>query len=291
MLTFLFEQYGYYPKDFNENEFVVDNWRFRLIEVNYDENYINSVDEYIERVRETFGGRGPFIIRTRFNKLISLRDGKKYVLVSVFEGNVNFMDLIMFHNIFKEDGKTVNISKIMLTWEDRINRIEAESLSSMRIDSVYYKKNREVAMFCLGLAQNAVQYLSDVILDYGNSVEGVCITHRRLHNLNSFDFFNPFNYIVDHPIKDIVELYKNDFLTFEYLEELMESYVGDGKIASLFMARLLYPAGVFDKLEENENKKSLNFKIEYNQEKELLKIKKAYEYLKERYNIRPINWL
>lgn len=292
MITFLFEQYGYYPKDLSkDNSFEIDNWLFRLIEIEYEDSFIESVDRYITELRDYFEAKGSFIIKTRFNKKVSIYDGKRYVLVSVNKCNMSLQDLNKLHCAFIEKDKYVDLNNLFATWEERISIIDAEAVSSLRIDSVYYKNNIEITMFCLGLAQNALQYLSEVILDYDKKVENVTITHKRLKNLNSFDFWNPFNLIIDHPLRDLVELYKNDFIQFDELLYLFEYYNMEIKTASLFMARLLYPGEIFDRLDDNIKEKSTSFKLVYNIEREMQKIKKVYLYLKDKYGIRPIIWL
>ena len=44
-------------------------------------------------------------------------------------------------------------------------------------------------------------------------------------------FFNPFNYIIDHPIRDLIELYKCNILTFSDLIDLFEYYKLDSFFA------------------------------------------------------------
>ena len=88
-----------------------------------------------------------------------------------------------------------------------------------------------------------------------------------------------------------MELYRNDFLSFVDLLEILKYYKLDSKISSVFMARMLYPVSVLDMLEENSNKKDVSFNLHLNIDKELQKIKKIYLYLKKEYNIRPVNWL
>ena len=72
-------------------------------------------------------------------------------------------------------------------------------------------------MFCIGLSINAMQYLSDSIYNYDSKLKGATIVHKRLKDLNSFDFFNPFNFIVEHPLRDIVMMYQNDYISFQSL--------------------------------------------------------------------------
>ena len=291
MIAFLFEQYGYYPKEIINNGFVVGEWQFKLLPVDSDEKYIKDIDDYIKQIRDKFSNKGPHIISTRFGKLFSIYDNQKYVLVSSYKCNMSLKDLNKFHVLFRESGKKLEMTKLLDTWMSRVTYIEEYAISSLRIDSVYYKKNLETSMFSLGLAQNALQYLSDIINDYGMEIDDVTITHKRLDNLDSFDFFNPFNLVVDHPIRDLENLYIADFLNFDDLTELLQYYEMDKKVASLFMARLLYPCKILDLLESNIENKNSNFKIECNIEKELAKLKKIYEYLKQVYGIRPIEWL
>ena len=292
MITFLFEQYGYYPKELKDDMFEIDNWQFKLVEINNnDDEFINNIDNYIYMIRENFKNNGPYIIRTRYNDKISKYDNKRYVLISINKTVMSYNELSLFHHIFKESDKKVDLSKLLDSWKSRLEIIETLGLESLRLDSSYYSDNLEVAMFCLGLCINASQYLHDIILDYGKNVDNITITHKRIKNLDSFDFLNPFNFVIDHPIRDFVELYRNDFLRFEDLIEILNYYNLDIKLASIFVARILYPVNIIDVLEENIYLKDNNLKLKYNFEKEIAKIKKIYFYFKEKYNIRPIIWL
>jgi hypothetical protein len=120
---------------------------------------------------------------------------------------------------------------------------------------------------------------------------GVTIVHKRLKNLDSFDFFNPFNFIVEHPLKDICLLYQSDYISFEEFKSLLSNYALDIVSATFVIARLLYRVDVFDSLEIKKDLETRNQKINFNLEKEIYKIKKAYSLLKEMYLIRPIDWL
>lgn len=290
MLSFLFEQYGYYP-NLIDDIFVIDGWEFRVVEVNCDEEFLDSIEGYMNFIRKEFNGLGVHILKNRYNKKISYYDNKKYVLMSGYKSRVAVNDLNKIHVMFNDKYKKVDLKELLNLWQSRITKAESECVSSLRIDGTYYSSNLEISMFSFGLGQNSVQYLSELIDDYGSLVDDVTVTHRRLKSLNSFDFFDPFNFIIDHPIRDFVELYKNNVVEFVDLISVMDFYRIDAKIASLFMARLMYPSGVLDALEENMEHKDKDFKINYSIERELLKIKKAYLYFKEKYNIRPICWL
>ena len=291
MLAFLFEQYGYYPINFKDNTFTVDEWTFKLIEIDDEEQYVAKIDEYMGIIRNKFEDCAIYLMKTRFNKNVCIYDNRKYVLISVLQKKLEFKDLYKFHCVLLENDKKLDLTNLLKLWKERVDFIENQGLGSLRVDSVHHNNNLEVAMYSLGLAQNALQYLSEIILDFGNYLDGLTLVHKRINNLDTLEFFNPFNLIVDHPLKDLCELYKSDFLSFEELEEKLELYNWDSKLSSVFIARLLYPNKIFDMLEQNFLNKNASFNIQFNIEKETMKLKKAYLYFKQVYNIRPIDWL
>lgn len=285
MLSFLFEYYGYYPNNFLDNSFEIDNWFFILVETVNDVEYIDQIDEFVSVIRSEF--KGPYIIKNRFNEKMSYHDGKWYTLISMYKYNVDIKDLNKFHVLFKETEKSVDLKKISLLWEKKMNFIENECVHVT--ENVVCENNLEITMFCLGLCQNAIQYLNDAILDYGSVINDVTLTHKRLFTLSSCEVFNPFNFVIDHPLRDYVELYKNNFIDFDEMINALEYYEIDSKLASVIIARTLYPARVFDLLEDGYY--GAFKKINYSIEKEILKIKNIYLYFKKKYRIRPILWL
>ena len=250
MTSFLFEQYGYYPNLIDNHMFFIDDWCFKLIEVNFDSGYIDRVDEYLSLLQDVFPGKCAFIIKNRKNEKITFYDGKQYVLISIKKGKVNLEELNRFHCLLKEN-KTVDLSEVVLVWEKKMEFIENQALSSIRMDSVHYNNNLEISMYCLGLFQNAIQYLSDTVLDYGSKINDSTINHKRLYSLETIEFFNPFNFIVDHPCRDLIELYKNNVIDFNEFEYVLGFYQMNSQIASVMMARLLYPSYFIDEVENN----------------------------------------
>lgn len=291
MLSFLFEQYGYYPNEFQNNEFWIGNWKFKLIEVWCDEEYVKRIDCSIEVIRGYFGGKGAYIIKTKQGKMISSYSEKKFVLVSVFDECVLISDLNKMNSIFKDVGEKVDLEKILNMWILRNEEIEKKGIASIRQDGKYYNDNMRVIMFSLGLCQNAIQYLKDTIEEFGSDVFNISLSHKRLKNLDSFDFFNPFNLILDYPARDVIDLYRNDFFSFEEFENNINVYEIDVKIASILMARMLYPVVVFDIIEENIAIKEKGLKLNFSIYKEFIKIKNVYLFFRKKYNIRPIIWL
>lgn len=292
MLSFLFENYGYYPSEFIDNSFFIDGWKFKLFKLDsLNDKQLEEIKKYIIYIRELYDNKGPYIIKTRSGKDYSFYDGNKYVLVSIYECNMKTQDLNRMHVLFKEKNKTVDLSNLLILWNERINYIEMKSINYLKYDDVNYKKKIEAAMFFLGMGVNAMQYLSEIIDDYGNEINDLSLTHVRLNELNSFEFLNPFNFIIDHPVRDLAELYKNDLLQYSEFLSILNYYEINSKIASLLMCKILYNYEMFDLLDGNIKSTNEITKFDFNLEKEIMKTKKIYKFLKEKYNIRPIDWL
>ena len=291
MNVFLFEQYGFYPGELENNEFFINGFEYRLIEVEVGEDEISKKDQYCTILNSFYGDELMVkVIKNKSSNYISYYNGKKYCLLSILKKDMIVNDLNVMHVKFK-NYESLDLFKIMNLWKTRSDYIENVGVASLRVDSIFYGENLEKSLFGLGLCQNAIQYLNEVIHEYGSNFNGLTLTHKRLKNLCSFDFFNPFNIVLDHPIRDLVELYKNDFFTVESLVEVLKFYEIDSKIASLFLSRLLYPSSIFDQIENSELSNSNKFKIDFNIEKECVKIKNVYTYFRKKYNIRPISWL
>ena len=290
MKNLLFEQYGYYPKELKDNSFDIDGWNFKLIETDIDKDTLMIIEEYTKVLNNTFNNKGPFIIKNKVNDIVINFNDKTYVLVSSFVSNMSFNDLLRFHFLFYKEDEYVELDKILVVWKERVEEIEKKLSTYLRVDSIHYKHNLDIAMFAIGLAINAMQYLSDAIYNYDKKMYGVSIVHKRLTNLNSINFLNPFNFIAEHPLKDIILLYQSDYISFEEFKTLVSNYKIDILNATFCISRLLYRVDVFDFLETKRDMDSEQ-KINFNIKKEMYKIKKAYIYFKEIYAIRPIDWL
>lgn len=291
MKKFLFEQYGYYPKEIMDNTFTVDGWEFRLIETELNDETVISIREYVSVLNDHFYNKGPFIIKNKMGKVISSLSVEQYVLVSVLKSDMKFEDLIKFHSLFYKNDQYIELDKVLAAWKERIEDIENKLGAYLRMDSIYYRHNLDVVRFCIGLGINAMQYLSDIIHNFDNKLYGISLVHKRLNDLNSFDFFNPFNFIIEHPVKDICLLYQSDYISFEEFKYLLGFYYIDSKVASFVMARILYRVGVYDLIEQKRELDQGDQELKFNFEIEMYKIKKAYAFLKENYSIRPIEWI
>ncbi len=291
MISFLFEQYGYYPKKIINNCFFFDKWQFKLIETEYSEQEIEEMERYCKFLKSFFKEKGVYIVKNKFQNHISCYEGKNYILISCYKYDMKIDDFRKFQKIFSDQKYRIELINLKEAWKFRMAEIEEKGLGSLKMDSSNYCLNLEKSLFCLGLCQNAIQYLNDIIDEYGGVVKNAIIVHKRVNDLSSFEFFNPFNFVVDSPIRDYVELYRNEYIFLEELVEVFFDFGFDAFDASLFLARLLYPASIFDVIEDIVDNKVCDAKMEYDINKELSKIKKVYLFFREKYNIHPILWL
>ena len=135
----------------------------------------------------------------------------------------------------------------------------------------------------------------DISLDIGDSICEVTLTHKRINELTSYELLNPFNLIIDSPMRDIADLYNLDLINESNLDNILKNYQMDLQKASLLLARIIYPSSLFDMLEEHYSikkditKELLSYYSTIN--KKMKKINYIHNYLVNRYGIRPINWL
>ena len=138
-------------------------------------------------------------------------------------------------------------------------------------------------------------FFQDISLDYGDKVEEVTLAHKRFNEFSSYELLNPFNLIIDSPMRDIADLFNIDIVNKDNIEQVLNSYNLSQKSASILLARVIYPSYLFDLLEEHyvvkkDIKKEL-IKYYSSLEERKKKIVFIHNYLTNRYGIRQVNWL
>ena len=140
--------------------------------------------------------------------------------------------LIKF-NKYYINSKSVKytISEMINIWVERFNNIKNSCFKYLDSLDVNYNDINTSTSFSFGLANNAISYLADTKLDYGDNIERLTLTHIRLNSLDSYSFLNPKrNYrdiiilVIDkselsretdkvYPSVGIVGDFNNDFVT------------------------------------------------------------------------------
>ena len=294
-LSFLFDNYGLYPNDLVDNSFIIDDKLYKVEEIkNYSEEDMNSLVNFSIEIKKVIG-KDYQIIKNRKNQYITRNVNANYVLISVPIYKVNYYDIINFNMFFQNKNINYKVSQMIDIWLERYTNIQNSCFNALNNEDKYYNDIYIAVSYSFGLAENAISYLADAKLDYGDEIERLVLSHVRLNSLDSYSFLNPLNMIYDSIVRDYAELYKFNLIDLIELNKITDYLNLTQKEATLLMARVLYPTKVFDILEDNYlnddykfNKASEYFKTI---DKELQRIKNLHKLLIKKYNIRPIKWL
>lgn len=298
MHTYIYDRYGYLVEDEFAKDFTYQNWFFRLEVNNKSEQELYELNNFIINVDNLLFKRGVRIIENKNNLLSSNSEFGQLSLVGVNIFNVSLVDIMLMHNAYLLRGKNefnLNISSIKELWIKKTDNVENKILPSLKIDNYLYEIAYSMIQYHLALAESAISYLQDLIIDYGDIINEVTLTHKRIKELNSYELLNPFNLVIDSPMRDLADLYLLDVINENNIETVLNKYQMNQQKASLLLSRILFPSSFFDLLEENfilkkEIKKEI--KIYYdNLDTKIKKIKYIHNYLVSNYGIREINWL
>lgn len=298
MRAFLFDQYGYYPPHEDDSEFELEGWTFKLEAIqDQKEEELQSLNEFLQTLMQLFPTMGAQIITNRKGTFISEDDYGKVILVATKKQKMRIQDIIKIHQQYVNSPSEIPYTTTYLSslWEEKINSIEQKILPSIRVDDFAYQKIMVAAIYALGLAENALQYLTEIAIDYGKEISPLTLSHRRLESLDSHTVFDPLNLILDSPIRDIAEAWKYKVITTTELLQILPTYQLSIKEVSLLFARMLFPTRFFDLLEKHYGervdvrKQILAYYREMNED--LLELKKVEQLLVKNYGIRPISWL
>lgn len=298
MHTYIFDKYGYLVDDEYTREFEFKNWKFKLEANNKSELELQELNMFITNVDNLLFNKGVRIITSKENRLSSDSEYGQLSLVAVNDFNVSINDILQMHNKFLSsfsNEASPLLSSIKDLWIEKVEYIENKVVPSLKIDNYIYETAMVSIIHALGLAENAIDYINDISIDYGDKINEVTLVHKRLTSLNSYDLLNPFNLIVDSPMRDVSDLIKYEIINESDLDSILRNYNVDEQKASILLARILFPTKLFDLLEEHyELKKDIRKEIlQYNKQisKMMEKISYIHNYLVNRYRIRPVNWL
>lgn len=186
------------------------------------------------------------LIINKFNTYFTPYNGLIYVLIKDNQNNhkIDLNDIFYFQNnsinIF--DNNRFKMNYIIL-WKNKIDFYE-------KIYKKISNKNKLIHKtfdYYIGLGENAIAYLVNNEPKNNNIV----LSHRRLsEKKDSFDFYNPLNYILDNRARDIADYIKVLFFyenissegiisLFKYINFSRDEYL-------ILIARLLFPTYYFD---------------------------------------------
>lgn len=297
MRDFIFDQYGYYYEG-DESEFVYQGFDFKLVANSYSEPELNELEQFIV----DFNNRLSYSPKTH---LVKNRVGNYGVetelgsvaLVCVKQAKYNINDLLEFQQIGSNyhSRSPYTISNLIELWEEKLSLVEEKCVPYLKIDDFTYPMILKETIFAIGLCSNAIEYLTDLKNDYQDEVKRLTFSHRRLYDLSSFDMFNPYNIVMDSPVRDYAFLYKEGSLSIQDIISLIDYNNFTQDEISLLFARVLFPTATFDILEDNYSlKKDIKLPIvkkTKETKRDLGRVVALHKALVERYRIRPIDWI
>lgn len=297
MRAFIYDTFGYYPEEEYTSSFSYLNWFFKLEPNKKTEPELLSLKMFLIELMKFFPQYGADVIESRDQKLAAISEFGQVSLVAVKEGKYQLSDLIFLHQkyLYFNQEAVLKISHLKSLWEGKVDTIEEKIIPSFKVEDFSYVYLMESAIHGVGLAENAISYLSDAIIDYGDVVTNTTLVHKRLNCFDTYQFFNPFNFVTDSPMRDLAELYKSECIDIKTLIDLLNNYQISALDASLLLARVMYPTKLFDLLEDYYSiKKSIKQEIvayRQNLHQTMSNIKLLYQHLVRTFGIRPISWL
>lgn len=300
MNSFIYDYYGYNIKLLDDNTFIFKDYTFLLSKTTEDENSLNKLNELINSLYNVFDGNVVYIVKNKYNKYISSSEGNNNICMLTYkdEKNIDINYFVKMHmSFFNTFNYYVNLDDIIILWDQRLEYIQNQCLVALNFDNDAHMVLYEYSQFAIGLAINALQYLSDMKIDFNKKHYLTTLTHRRIKKMDKFELFNPFNLIVDHSSRDLAELYKNNLIDFDTLFLICQSYSYNVDEYEYLIARLLFPTFIFDVIEDiatdntmYDYQREIYYAIS-RQNEQLDKLKYFYKRISQLMLIRPIDWL
>ena len=227
----------------NRYYFSYNNNSYFFIKV--DLNYYNvDMVNKIYDITKKYGIYSDEIIKNRQNQTLTFFNNDYYVLIK--DNSKKYMidinDILYLENnpIDFKFNKTINWD---ILWENKIDYYE----NQFNKISNKYSIISSFMDYYIGLGENAISYL----VNSGISIDKSVISHRRIdYNTTTFDYYNPFNFIIDSRVRDFSEYIKSIFFNENIDAYLVISYLDymnfNRNDYILLISRLLFPTYFFD---------------------------------------------
>ena len=282
-----------YQKD-NTYKFIYENNYYTLIELEKDIKYL--LDIYNMSIELNRNGIYTHqIVINNQNSIETYINDNIYVLLKTYgkmDEIVKLEDIINFSQMASNLDLNIKIKRDnwYQLWMNKMDYFEYQISQFGK----KYPLLRESFSYFEGIVETGISLLAITKIDKNLS----CISHNRIKKKDTlFDFYNPFNFIIDVKVRDIVEYIKEMMMSDDSIF-LIEQYLKNVKLSEteyrLFFIRLLYPSFYFDiyekildgKVEEEEITKAIKQIPQYEKV-----IKLTYTYIRNIGAIDEIEWI
>jgi len=274
----------------NGNNFVFQEVNDEFIDeemlVNLSKSFINS----------SFGSFQ--VVNNKYNNVVTIYNDKKYVLLHdgiLHDEHVDFNDILSVNIVPFFEVNDFQI-KWNALWKDKIDYFELYVRNN-------YLKYSNVAIYFdyfLGLAENAVSYLEDTIKDGRiENVDKKVICHKRITTISTMrELYNPLNFVVDHPVRDVALYLKLLFFQDRIIDIDFDEILSKVNLsvygARLLFSRMLFPSFFFDAFEKindgNVSSEVIIKLVDKMSDYESF-LEEVWSKLNERYSIPRIMWI
>lgn len=231
------------------------------------------------------------IIYNQNNEIITIVNGKKYILIKLYNNSNETINLpiIRAYNLEINTDKKCNWFNL---WCNKVDYYEYHISQNGK----KYPLLKKCFDYYIGLTETAISLVKSIDI----SSISMFINHDRINiNTTLSEFYNPLNFLIDVKIRDVCEYFKSAFFSNKknIIKEI-ETYLVTDNISNeeaiLFLARIIYPSYFYDTYDliiQNQKQESdLYFYINKNKEFEIF-LKDILILLKQKYNVPIIEWI
>ncbi len=180
MQSFIFDYYGYNVSEIVDSHFDYKGYRFTLISTTETDANIAKLDEFITNLRQNFDYDVVYFVKNRYNQYISINESTSILLLTYRLSPIPLETLWKMHQIYYNFNQSrLDLNEIINLWEQRIDYLENQCLVILNFDNPSHKDLYEYVMYAIGMAENALQYLSDLKIDFKDHFIAT-LTHRRI---------------------------------------------------------------------------------------------------------------
>lgn len=279
MKTILNYYYNLYPDNIIKVKtgyyFFYEEYKYYIVPVNRPIEDLKLLTEVNKKLQK-LSLAGYIILNDKDNKEYIEFESKNYVVLKVIideEKELSIKEILAFNNALKtRQSSVLTKENWKQLWSDKVDYFEYQMSVSKNNDYLERSFN-----YYIGLAENAISYVSDTFLEEQIKDEELVLSHKRIPaKPTNYKIYNPLSFIFDYEVRDVAEYIKAKFfnknLNWDEIEELLYTRKYSTFSLRLLYARLLYPSYYFDIYESYKNHVSKEKEM-----KEIISLTEEYE--------------